>query len=882
MTASVKILIAAIVVMLSLLAAGRVWACYAIIVGREASADGAVLVAHNEQNGGRRVLNFRRIPPRQYEPGSEVALRRGGRLPQVTKTLGFLWSENPGLEFSDGYLNDCGVAVVSDGCRTREDDYETLVERGEIRDGGIGYMLRRLVAQRARAAREGVELAGKLVERFGYVDSGRTYVIADPREAWLLSVVRGRRWVAQRVPDDMIVALPNIHIIGEVDLKDTENFLASDDLISYAIERGWYDPERGEPFSFRKVYRKDRQDRPDPRRWRGRQLAAGSDEPWPPGCPPPIGVKPKKKLTVEALAGILRFTGSPGTLCTPSTQEGAVFQLRSDIPPAIGCIYWRTTAEPATSVLTPWYAGIEQTPENYYRAVEFHKHLSLEYHFDPPEGTFKFDPDSAWWTFRRLQEVVHEDYSQRIHVVRPFWAEFENETLADQERVEAKAMKLWNRERQMCVELLTSHCARVAANACRQAEGLTNRLIGKMPEDKSGNRSESQSSLFDISVDQHAWKQWGFEYPVTYIFHASDLSDSTAVLRRSDTSGSWRQLAEKSRGDFFNGVECVRLGKDGGQAYVSVGFGGSNRIQLKFTNAGAVSFDRVARHYDARQAAYTLSNDNWGRRESANPGAPWRGMTDDSSDKYQASVHACRAFRLPVSVAVNSRMYGGDAVWERMQEEVDRGDRSWEPAVHTRNHPCGAEAYQEEGYVAEIVGCRGDILEKLSGIPYGQHLFEFILPCGYRDDRVEHAAAGHFLFLRDWNTHDNLASIDYAPWNAGHCYYGIGGAQTVSYDVVMEARQPKGRYYAEDVEGLNRAFDQVYRRGGIFYAMWHADRYRNSVIYDPRPGVDGVAGSTLMQHFAHVANRPDVWYTANGWLYSYRYVAQNAVIQQLR
>ena len=268
----------------------RVWACYAVVVGRDASADGSVLLAHNEQNGGRRIVNFRKVPRQQFPAGSVVALRRGGRLPQVDETWAFLWSENPGLEFSDAYFNEWGVAVVSDGCRTREDDYDTLVRRGEIRDGGIGYMLRRLIALRARTAREGVTLAGKLVERFGYVDSGRTYVVADPREAWLLAVVRGRRWVAQRVPDDAVVVLPNIHIIGEVDLKDTANFLGSPDLITYAAKRGWFDPDGGERFNFRKVYRGNRDDPPDPRRWRGRQLVAGSRQPWPPSEPPPLGI----------------------------------------------------------------------------------------------------------------------------------------------------------------------------------------------------------------------------------------------------------------------------------------------------------------------------------------------------------------------------------------------------------------------------------------------------------------------------------------------------------------------------------------------------------------------------------------------------------------
>jgi len=455
-----------------------VWACYAVIVGQEASADGSVLVAHNEQNGGRRILNFRRIPRQQFPSDSVAVLRRGGRLPQVEQTWAFLWSENPGLEFSDAYCNEWGVAVVSDGCRTREDDYDTLVGRGEIRDGGIGYMLRRLVAQRARTAREGVKLAGELVERFGYADSGRSYVVADPREAWLLAVVRGRRWVAQRVPDDAVVVLPNIHIIGEVDLEDADNFLGSSDLITYAAQRGWYDAESGEPFNFRKAYRKNRDDPPDPRRWRGRQLAAGCPLPWPPKEPPAVGIKPKEKLTVAALIDVLRFTGTPGTLSTPSTQEGAVFQLRSEMPPAIGCVYWRTTAEPSVSVLTPWYLGISQTPEDYYRPVDVRVQLSLDHHFDPPPGTFDANPASAWWKFKTLQDIVREDYQKRIQIVRAAWAASERAAFADQRSVEDEAIKLWKTDQQAARDLLTNYCARLADDACRQADRLAGGLRG--------------------------------------------------------------------------------------------------------------------------------------------------------------------------------------------------------------------------------------------------------------------------------------------------------------------------------------------------------------------------------------------------------------------
>ena len=143
-------------------------------MGKKASADGSVLFGHNEQDGGKRVFNFRAIPRIKHEPGDMVKLYRGGKLPEIPETNSFMWAENPGLEFSDVYVNEYGVAVGSDGCGTKENSYDELVSRGDIVDGGIGYMLRRLIIQRAKTSREGIQLAGELLGHFGYSDSGRT------------------------------------------------------------------------------------------------------------------------------------------------------------------------------------------------------------------------------------------------------------------------------------------------------------------------------------------------------------------------------------------------------------------------------------------------------------------------------------------------------------------------------------------------------------------------------------------------------------------------------------------------------------------------------------------------------------------------------------
>ncbi len=158
---------------------------------------------------------------------------------------------------------------------------------------------------------------------------------------------------------------------------------------------------------------------------------------------------------------------------------------------------------------------------------------------------------------------------------------------------------------------------------------------------------------FTITVDNAAWAQWGFQYPVTYVFRVSGVGPQWEVRRRDGASDPWTTIPRKGPGEFFNGIQCARIDTAGGKAYISVGFRGSNAIELEFSGVGSAAFDSVAKFYDDRKAAFTLSNDNWGCNPWAHPGAPWRGPTDDASDNYQASLHVCRSFALPVSIRGN-------------------------------------------------------------------------------------------------------------------------------------------------------------------------------------------------------------------------------------
>jgi|GEM_PF-1754629 len=435
------------------------YACYVIAAGKNATADGSVLFGHVEQNYVACVLNFRFIPTRFYGPQDTVTFKDGGKIQQVPEVSAFLWTQNIKQDFADGFMNARGVGIYSNQCLAKED-------KPQLSDGGIGFNFRRLIAERAKSAREGVHIGGELVERFGYnAPSGRTYTIADADEIWLFAMCRGKHWCAQKVPDDHAIAMPNTYIIREINLQDTVNFLSSPGLIQYAQSRGWYSSGT---FIFTDVYGVGYTTAEYDRQYYGQKALTNSVVPY--GNTMPFSVKPDKKLTVKDVIKILRDNDNY------ATQENAVFQLKSGIPREIGSIFWRTTAQGKFSVLTPWYAGIKHTPAYYCKNISIEQQLTLSYHFNPPSGTFSNDPNLVWWLYKGLQDRVQNSSIGQTRV-QMVWSEFERRLFNNQPAVEQYATTLFSTNQDSSKSFLTEYCANTALKAKTIAEKMNQTWI---------------------------------------------------------------------------------------------------------------------------------------------------------------------------------------------------------------------------------------------------------------------------------------------------------------------------------------------------------------------------------------------------------------------
>jgi dipeptidase len=467
--------------------------CFTVVVGKNASADGSVLIAHNEDDmNEHNFVDLHKVPRRIHAHGErQVFLFGRDSIDEVRETYSYFWIT--GSQYNeDQYLNEWGVAITSNSSRSN-------VENG---NGRIEHDLRRIVIQRARTAKEAVRIAGMLVERYGYASSGRIYSIADPNEAWIFEVANGKFWIARRVPDDQIVIVPNYYVIDDFHGRDTANYLVSPGLIEYAEQKGWYDPRREQTFNFRKAFgRKDRLDA----LWNiGRKwvvLDRLAAEHFSITADFPFSVKPKRKVDLQTLMLILGnhyentplhydTTSSPGsphhrnsfgvcdtmTVCNVYTDFSLVVQLRGWLPTEIGNVMWIAPRYACIQPFIPWYFGVTRISPDFEKATIEDALANVNNKNRPFRELY---PTDACWAFDDMANRVDSSSVSERDSMRKWRDAFQAEVFEGVMRGEREAGELISSHPENGLEIVTRLSNDFADRALRETR---ERLAGmKVP-----------------------------------------------------------------------------------------------------------------------------------------------------------------------------------------------------------------------------------------------------------------------------------------------------------------------------------------------------------------------------------------------------------------
>jgi dipeptidase len=317
----------------------------------------------------------------------------------------------------------------------------------------------------------------------------------------------GAVWVAVRVPDGYISCHANKARIGEFPLDDPENCIYSGNVMSFAAEHGYYDPDSDEPFRFCETYcpaTPKNQRYADARVWSIFRRAAPSQNISPDyhravadAEPYPLWIKPDKKLSLADVFALMRdhYEGTDydmtegidaGPYGTPnrwrpmtwtvdsieyvwerpiSTQQtgfSCISQSRSWLPDAVGGVYWYGMDDTYFTVYIPLYCGINDIPESFTVG-------SLQ----------KFSWKSAWWVFNFVANYANLKYSYMIHDIQAVQSDLEGAFLALQPSVERTAIGLAESNPELMTRYLTDYSVSHGELVVRRWRELGEHLLTK-------------------------------------------------------------------------------------------------------------------------------------------------------------------------------------------------------------------------------------------------------------------------------------------------------------------------------------------------------------------------------------------------------------------
>ncbi|MBP1701498.1 MAG: peptidase family protein [Chloroflexi bacterium] len=360
--------------------------CDTIVVTPEASQDGVMLFGKNSDRQPNEAHYVTVIPAADYPQGSEVKCTYRS-IPQVRHTYAVLLAKPFWMWGAEMGANEHGVVIGNEAVFTKVPQ--------EKEPALTGMDMLRLALERAESALEAVQLITELLEQYGqggncgYLKQlyyHNSYLIADPRQAWVLETA-GVYWAAKQVHG--VYTISNRLSLG------SEWDLASPSLVSYAVEKGWC--KRPVDFDFSRCY--------------SEPVYTYFAEGYQRSCRTRDHLHPHSgKVTVANLMAALRDHGdepfypdrgitgptvcahaSIGPIRSDQTTGSMVSHLHPQHPS-----HWVTgTAAPCTSLYLPAW-------------------LDTGLHYLGPQPTGTFDAGTLFWRHELLHRATLENYPAHL------------------------------------------------------------------------------------------------------------------------------------------------------------------------------------------------------------------------------------------------------------------------------------------------------------------------------------------------------------------------------------------------------------------------------------------------------------------------------------
>ena len=434
---------------------------YGIYIGRAHTATG---IAYLAGYGDEPSSHWLEIVPRQTHPADATLtvgvtpqaempglLSQIPQAPQTARNIRVSYSHYLGVPapLTNGGLNEHGLAVRDIWSTSRAE----LIAMTRKDQTGPNYSdLARMALERARTAREAVDLVADMIATHGYSTyGGNSHIFADPAEAWVMIEFAGGRglWVAERLGDTSIRA-SRPGYIGEIPLIPDDTFLFPPHFIQTAQDLGWFDPARG-PFDVNSIYG-DGKGRWDGTVWIEAEMQARA-------------ARPEKIGLTDIFWSIStpRLTGD-------TAGYGQVVPLAHPAHPDLRLL-WHAPVGPATAPLLPVFMGQTAVPDAYAKhryltEGESARFLDRRKEANTPQVICRIPQgietsESAVYRFKQLMHLAFQSLDTILPEVDQHWRHVESAMLAELPALQRSAAVLFAAgEPALGNQLLTDFSAR--------------------------------------------------------------------------------------------------------------------------------------------------------------------------------------------------------------------------------------------------------------------------------------------------------------------------------------------------------------------------------------------------------------------------------------
>ena len=457
-------------------------ACTEIYVGSEVSEDGHTYFGRTEDVNAH-TKNFFIIEAATHEEGEcyTDAYEFSMQMPEETLRYSVL---EDSVEYGDGEhpfgeagFNEKGVAMSA---TVTVYNNEAAEAADPLVSTGINeIVITHIILGKAESARDGVEYLGSIIDTLGASESFNI-MLADTEEAWLFEAVAGHQWAAMKMPADKVAVIPNHMILGTIDVNDTENYLASENLVTLAEENGFLVEEDG-LINVSKSYSDPFDSYDSYRAWSGRKFlnpelpVTETDEYY------DVLFEPTEKVSLMDIKDLLsiRYEDQEYSWNNGITEEnynirpiGVLRQAEVhvfDIDQAVST-QWECMGPVEFGVMVPFYTSLMlDTPENM-------KNPSLT----PVDGQYD-------WTFRTLATLCALDRETYGASVAEYMDNYQEALIEANKDVVAKLNELYAEDPEAAEAKATELAFAVSKEAYDRAEQITNELLYYMTAEESSN-----------------------------------------------------------------------------------------------------------------------------------------------------------------------------------------------------------------------------------------------------------------------------------------------------------------------------------------------------------------------------------------------------------